>query len=579
MKEKAKKVWGKVVRWLKKATPLLKPYLLLAIVALISVSIFVDRDYIWGHDLYYHAASAEGMVGEGNLFSIFTRKIYGVISNNLGNGEGLFYPPLAHTITAIITNVVEWLGVGGVYLAMKATYFLIVFFAGIFMRKLILLITENKKAALASSIFYMTFPYFLIDIIVRCAMAEAIFFVFMPIVLIGIYYMLRRDYRRFLLYFTVGCIGMVHSHLVMTLFFVCLAIIGFLPNIKMFFKKKNILYFLLSASVSILISLPFLLPMLENKANADYRVFQENFMTNAAGVEMWRVPIGQYFSLTGQILTIPTFISFIGLIMVIYALFRYRNIKTEKTKIFLTFSLIITIVSFVCTTTLFPWKAMPHTFLLIQFPQRLLTFVAFGCAIIAGLLVSKFNNAKIDTVIFILIALSGLFGISRVNSFAYNNLPSAVSAEELHHTSSIIIDYLPVSNPVTHEEKNYDFINSYPSQEVLTDDEEVILSNVVHNMPDVSFEASGVTDDTVLTLPRIYYLGYEIEAEYADGRKEVLPYLMSELGFIDITISKDAKITVTYPGTKLQRVSYWVAGIAIVAFVAFNIYLYKKEKK
>lgn len=564
MKEKLKTIWKKSI-----------PYLVIAVVALISMSIFIDKDYIQGHDFYYHAATAEGMAN-GSVTDIFTGKIYGVLSNELGNGEGLFYPQLSHIGAALIFKVVNRLGIGGIYLAMRISYFLIIFFAGVFMRKFILLVTKNKKAAMASAIFYMTFPYFLIDVIVRSAMAEATFFIFMPIVLIGLYHLIHDDYRKFLIYFTIGCVGMVHSHLVMTLFFVGLTIIGFLPNIKSFFKKKRILYFLLSALITALISLPFLLPMLENKAHADYRVFEENFMANINGVEMWRVPISQYFSMNGMILNVPIIITFLGLIAVIYAIFRYKDIKTKENKMFLMFALIITIISFFCTTTLFSWRGLPNTLLMLQFPWRLLTFVGLGSAIIIGFIVAKFKNTNVDTVIIILIAISGLFGIARVNTFAQENLKAAVPAGELHHTSSIIIDYLPTANPATHTNT---FINDYPSHDVLVAKGNAKISDITNRVPDMSFTVSDVDGETTLTLPRIYYLGYKIEAKYPDGSEEELPYLMSKLGFIDITINKNAEIKVTYPGTRIQRVSYWVSGITIIAFTGFCIYLYKKEKK
>lgn len=578
MKEKAKKVWGRIVVWNKKVVPLWKkvtPYLLIAVVALVSMSIFIDKEYIRGHDFYYHAATVEGMASR-SVTDIFTGKIYGVLSNELGNGEGLFYPQLSHIGAALIFKVTNRLGIGGIYFAMRLAYFLIIFFAGIFMRKLILLITKNKKASMAAAIFYMTFPYFLIDVIVRSAMAEATFFIFMPIVLIGLYHILHDDYRKFLIYFTIGCIGMVHSHLVMTLFFVILTIIGFLPNILKFFKKKRILYFLLSATVTALISLPFLLPIQEQKAHAEYHVFEENFMANINGVEMWRVPISQYFSTTGLVLNIPIITTFIGLVAFIYALFRFKSVKTKDSQPFLVFAFIITAVSFFCTTTLFSWRSLPDTALLIQFPWRLLTFVALGISIIVGLIVSKVKNEQLVNALIAGVAVSGVIGIARVNTFAQGSISEAAPASELHHTSSIIIDYLPTANPATHTNT---YINDYPSHEVLTNNEDVTISNIWHNVPDMGFEVSDVSEETTLTLPRIYYLGYRIEAEYTDGSKEVLPYLMSEFGFIDVAISKDAKITVTYPGTRLQRASYWVAGTTIVAFVALNIYLYKKEKK
>lgn len=566
MKEKLKTIWKKSI-----------PYLLIALVALISMSIFINKDYIKGHDFYYHAASVEGMASR-SYADIFTGKIFGVLSNELGNGEGLFYPPLAHQGAAIIFKTINHFGVGGIYLAMRISYFLILFFSGIFMRKLVLLITKNKKAAMGASIFYITFPYLLINIIVRSAMAEAALFIFMPIVLIGLYHLLHDNYRQFLIYFTIGCVGMIHSHLVMTLFFVILTIIGFLPVIIKFFKKKRILYFLLSAVITVLVSLPFLLPMLEQRGHAQYHVFEEGFMANINGVEMWRIPISEFFKLDGAVINIPIIMTFVGLVAVLYAFFCYRDVKTKDNRTFLLYSLIITVISFFCTTTLFSFRSLPDTALMIQFPWRLLAFVALGCAIIVGLIVSRFKDNNASTILIVIVAISGLVSISRVNTFASDNLPVALPASQLHHLSSEYIDYLPTSNPTNHQEHNYEFLNDY-SQVPAANKDRVTVSNVIHKVPDLNFDISNVTEKTTITIPRIYYLGYNIEAQYADGSKEVLPYLMSEFGFINIDVEKDAHISITYPGTKIQRVSYWVAGTTIIAFAGFCVYLYRKEKK
>ena len=566
MKEKIKKIWKKSI-----------PYLVIAIVSIISLSIFINKDYIKGHDFYFHAASVEGMASR-SYTDIFTGKIYGVVSNELGNGEGLFYPPLAHQGAAIIFKTINHFNIGGVYTAMRISYILILFLSGVFMRKLILLITKNEKAAMGAAIFYITFPYFLINIIVRSAMAEAALFIFMPIVLIGLYHLLHDNYRKFLLFFTIGCVGLIHSHLVMTLFFVILTIIGFLPIITKFFKKKRILYLLLSAAVTALVSLPFLLPMLEQKNHAAYHVFEEGFMANINGVEMWRIPPSEFFKMDGIVLNIPIIITFIGLVAVLYAFFRYHEVKTKENRAFLLYALILTVISFFCTTTLFSFRSLPDTALMIQFPWRLLAFVALGCSIIIGLIVAKFKDNNASSILIAIIAISGLVGIARVNSFASANLPVAYPVSELHQRSSEYIDYLPTSNPTNHQEHNYDFLNDYP-QTPTTNKEDVAVSNVNHKVPDLNFDVSNVTEKTTITIPRIYYLGYNIEAQYEDGSKENLPYLMSEYGFIDFEVEKDAHINITYPGTKIQRVSFWVAGVTVVAFTGFCIFLYQKEKK
>lgn len=556
------------------------PYILIALVALASVSFFVDSNYIGGHDYSYHAASIEGKAG-GSFLNIFAGKIYGVMANDLGYGEGLFYPPFTHSASALILKTIRHFGANDVYLAMKMTFFLILFFAGVFMRKLILLLTKNRRVAILSAFFYITFPYMLIDIIVRCAMAECALFMFMPLVLIGLYYLFHEEYKKFLPYFVIGCVGMIHSHLMMTLFFVGFCILGFLPSIKLFLKKKKIFFLALSIVITTLISLPFLLPMLENKAHTDYKVFEDGFMSNAISVDLWRVPIGRYLSLDGSVAAssdtpvTPVYISFIGLLAIIYAVFRYKKIKSKDNNPFLIFSIVIAILGLLCSTTLLSWEMMPKTLLLIQFPWRLLTFVALGSTIAVGLSLPTFEKQTCSDIVIAVIALSAIISIARVNSFAYNNLKIAVPATELKSLAADNADYLPTISPGA---SSNTFIRDYDPIKIVADNKDAVALSINNSVPNLDFEISNVSQKTTLTLPRIYYLGYNIEAEYDDGSKESLPYEMSEHGFINIYVDKDAKIRVTYPGTKLQRISYWVASLTTVASIIFCIYLYKRKR-
>ncbi len=543
-----------------------KPYIIIAAATLIALSIFLNHGYPTGHDLAYHASSIIGMTNH-SFWDIFTSKIFGFMSNDFGFGEGLFYPPFAHIIAAVIYKLIG--SVASVFITLKIFYFLTMFFSGVFFRKLILLITKNEKAALFSSIFYITTPYFIADIVVRCAMAETTMFLFMPITLIGIYHLLHDNYKKFLIYFTIGCVGLIHSHLVLMMYFALLCCLGFAPKIKEFFHKKRLLYFGLSVFITALMSLPFLVPMLENKNNADYNVFRDGFMTSVNFIEKSRVP-PDYLLTIDKVFEespVPFYLSFFGIIALGYALFKYRKIKNDNNAPFLLFALIITPICLFCSTTLFPWNFVPHPLLYIQFSWRLLSFVSLGMAIIVGICLPKME-VEFGKIIYIILALSCLFSVAQINNYKSSD---DIFQKDLATSANYIVDHAPVE--ITGQE-----IIETHTHDIISSDKNIDITNISSNTPDLAFKVSGVKSPVTITLPRYYYLGYDIKAVSKDQQIKHLDYYNQD-GFIAFNLDTDAEITINYPGTHAQQTAYWVAGSTTLAFVAYCIFAKPSKKK
>ncbi len=557
----------KVVQFIKSffGKTVVKHFLIISAVAFLALGVLWQTSYPAGHDLSYHAASAIG-TSNHSFFDIFTSKIYGTVSNDFGYGEGLFYPPLPHVITGLIYKLISPFGLS-VYAAIRIFYFLLLICAGMFMRKLILLVTKNEKAALLSAVFYITVPYVLTDILIRSAMAESLMFVFIPITLIGLYYLMHEKYRSFLLYFTIGCAGMIHSHLVITLYFTIFCFICFLPKIKMFISKKKICYFLISIVATASISLPFILPLIENYLNTGYYVFKSDFMTTADNLNFWRVPFDYLLSFDKTFVGVPLMLSLLGVGTLIYSIINYRKIRSDNNKPFLIFGILICILCIYFSSTLFTWGLVPDTMLLIQFPWRLLSFVAVAMSILVGIFVSHLINSKISKIfIVLLIMVSSIISVTQIN----NCLKPEYAPEQnnLSYESSYIVDYVPTATPATSTDSSY--IKSH-THDIIASDNQIVISDIKSNTPDLDFDVSNVSQSSTVTIPRYYYLGYEIKARYADDISEILPYYMSKDGFIEFNLEKDARITITYPGTTLQRISYYISGATLLAFICYFV--------
>ena len=534
------------------------------IASFVALGAFFNAGYPSGHDLEYHAATVVGM-SQHSIIDIFTGKVYGCISNDLGYGEGFFYPPLAHTGAALIYKAIS--GFASVFTAFKIFYFLTTFLSGVFMYKFIMLISKHKKASTCAATLYITTPYFLVDILVRCAMAESLLFIFMPVILIALYYLIHDRYKKFLVFFVIGCVGIVNSHLVLTMYFVMLCTLGFLPKIKLFFQKKRFLYLLLGAAITTLISLPFLLPMLEAKNSIDYNVFQPGFMVNFDIIQNYRIPLDYLFSVDKVLIKIPLYLSLFGVVTLLYVFFNYKKIKlNNKNNSFLLYAIITTTICLFCSTTLFSWEHIPDTLWLIQFPWRLLSFVSLGMGILVGISIPVMEK-KCDWAIYALLIVSCLFSISQINNHVQS---SPKSQNTLPIDSAYVLDYVPVG--ITLEEiKNH-------NHAIISDNKSVIVSNEKSNTPNLSFNVEGVNRTSEITLPRYYFIGYNIQTKKIGETDYRQVEYYNKDGYISFKIDSDSEVIVSYSGTKIQHISYLVAGItALGCLVWVGVILFKKN--
>ena len=99
------------------------------------------------------------------------------------------------------------------------------------------------------------------------------------------------------------------------------------------------------------------------------------------------------------------------------------------------------------------------------------------------------------------------------------------------------------------------------------------ISNELKDGLHLEFDISKAKANTVLELPYLYYLGYNITIE-----NEKISSFESDNGFVSIQIPEDieiAHIVVEYKRTILEKVSYVISLIALIGFI---IYIIKGRK-
>lgn len=522
----------------------------------------ISKKFILGHDSLYHFSNIEALTQA--IKDLNFTEITPLIANSFGYGGSIFYPKLPHYLLAIFSLILEVFGLS-IKTAISIGNILTIILSGIFMNKLLDMLFNNKKVSIVGSCVYITMPYFISDIFVRSALNESFLYMFMPLVLIGLIYLQENNIKKFYLYFIIGYIGMMGSHLVLSVYFTILVCIIILINIKKFFTKSRFKHLLIASLILLILILPKAILMIEHKNLNIYGVFDSKLMgSTVAGVKS--------FSLSPMDFLIPNIYSdginyFINIIVIIfgifavfYLLFKEKN-KDKKTLIF-------SVTVFLCfsvflSTKFFPYQFIPKLLLSIQFASRNHLFTCFALSIIFGyglnIVISKYKKAS-NAIIFLIIASSCFFAVLIVNNATY--IENVV--HDTYAGMGVQKEYL-----TTNAIKNIDYFETRGQEiKILSDDNNAKIKVIDNNVPNLKFKISKLKEnqDVELELPRLYYLGYDIQQQNGKETQKI-NYKNSKNGFVKIKLDDNGIVTVNYTGTIFYRVSKLIRLIFILIFI------------
>lgn len=521
----------------------------------------ISKKFILGHDSLYHFSNIEALTQA--IKDLNFTEITPLIANSFGYGGSIFYPKLPHYLLAIFSLILEVFGLS-IKTAISIGNILTIILSGIFMNKLLDMLFNNKKVSIVGSCVYITMPYFISDIFVRSALNESFLYMFMPLVLIGLIYLQENNIKKFYLYFIIGYIGMMGSHLVLSVYFTILVCIIILINIKKFFTKSRFKHLLIASLILLILILPKAILMIEHKNLNIYGVFDSKLMgSTVAGVKS--------FSLSPMDFLIPNIYSdginyFINIIVIIfgifavfYLLFKEKN-KDKKTLIF-------SVTVFLCfsvflSTKFFPYQFIPKLLLSIQFASRNHLFTCFALSIIFGyglnIVISKYKKAS-NAIIFLIIASSCFFAVLIVNNATY--IENVV--HDTYAGMGVQKEYL-----TTNAIKNIDYFETRGQEiKILSDDNNAKIKVIDNNVPNLKFKISKLKEnqDVELELPRLYYLGYDIQQQ--NGKETQKINYKNRNGFVKIKLDDNGIVTVNYTGTIFYRVSKLIRLIFILIFI------------
>ncbi len=552
------------------------------LIVIFGISIFAVYPYLnnrifYAHDLPYHLNRILSMsenISNGDFLSL----IHSRVLNNLGYANGIFYPQLFMYIPAIIIVIT------GIHVLTAYKLFLIVvtFFTFLAMYYCVKNIFGKKTVAFLSAIIYTFSLYRLTDIYVRGAVGELLAFIFIPTIIYGLYEIIFGDNKKW--WITVfGIAGLAYSHLLSFVFIIPLVVLICILNVDKIFKdKKKLQNLILAGLVSVLITMAFFGPMLEQKISYRFHIDNNTVdspqelknRANSLFMTLGSKVIGGYATNSSE--DAGCMSEGIGIVLIlcagIFILRKNLNYKENRFEIQL---YVIGVITLLMTTKLFPWDKLNYINI-IQFPFRLNVFPCVIFSIIGANALYEIFGKKDEFIkvvcIVILLFNAYILGETDINFnsvrfFTYESLVEGVDQEIASK------EYLP-------EETELEDLTDCTLYNINDKENKIDFSQVGNK---IEFEYKASEFDMQINIPLLYYKGYTAQIEKKNGEIENLDVSKNkENGFVLVEGNKDlsGKITIEYSLTIIQIISYIISGITFVVLVSFITYKkYKNSNK
>lgn len=365
----------------------------LVLISLVSTLPYGFMSAHTGHDIWYHATvinSLNDAWKNGN----FGSRIYGLICQDYGYGNGLFYSMLPAGMVVVFMNVFHISASWAIFLM----YFIISALSGILVFIFFKKVFKTNLSAFICALLYITFPYFYSNMFVRCALSEIFLMLAVPLIAFGIYELIENaNYKTFMIMFTLGTSLAILTHLSTTIYIGVAVLVYIILNWKKFISNYKFVPFLISCFIILCLTAVLYIPILCN-----YGKTQTSQM-NYGGFSLWE---SSAHILRERFLILSTVITMILTCMFIFTYFaKDKSLRTKQEKSFLILSLIC--VSFV--TPVYPWFLMWGPFSMLQFAWRLYSVVALINCLMLGYLL---KNIKFKSWLIALCVCLSLFVVA-----------------------------------------------------------------------------------------------------------------------------------------------------------------------
>ena len=396
---------------------------------------------------------------------------------------------------------------------------------------------------------------------------------FIPMIILGLYELFEGDKSKFYKWFIIGYVGILNSHLVMSVYFTAFVMIYILLNIKKVFKKENIKALLIACLLILLLTAPFTVPLIQHKLLGAYTVFEGETMASYGTIIVSTLKLPEFIiqKPSTEFADICYYLNLLALFMAILTIVcRKKLFKEEKEKKFFWFLVILTVVSIFMISELCPWKSLPKIMIMIQFTWRIETILVMALSILASLILTRIKDIKPKLILTILIIVFNLYTAYCV----YNpEQIKELNMEELDMSywgMGWEKEYLPeITN------KNLDYFDNR-GNEIIVKEGNANIEIINDRTPDLEAKIENC-DNAKIELPRIYYLGYKAILKNDSGNEKELQLYMNDKGFIETTIDSNGTIILKYEGTTADKLANVACFITIGGLIIY--WIIRKRKK
>lgn len=534
-------------------------WIFLSILTCLSVVMMYCYQLYPGHDFHFHLRRFQALIDAFRNGDIISYLDYGAVVG-YGYFSKAFYCDfllIPFAAIGLYTDVIT---------AYKIMIFSMTIITGICTYWAINGIYNNSYAASVSALLY-TFAYYrIVDVYRRGALGESWALAFVPLIFWGLYLIINGDCKRWYI-LVIGYSLLVFSHVLSSIIMAVTTIIILAIYYKQLIKEpKRLLYLLLAACVSFLLTACYLLPMIEQLAsNSFYFQTIEPMKAESLKMEPYRIIWGMFL---GIVYPLQGFIPGIGILLTWAA--SLRLFVREKSNIMksIDIALIISIIFLFAQSWYFPWEIFPFNKLnFIQFPWRLNLVVSFLLAYSGGYCFYKLlaTHKRLLVGLVSVCAFISIILVSDGQCYKneWNGRPLIEEPNVYNYYHIIGAEYMPskVPSPVFLEKRG---------QKIETDNESVKIQGLTKRNGITTFVVS-VDRLSRLELPLVWYKGYK--ANLNNGELNIT---QSNSGLIEIPIKQSGTVQVYYEGTLVQKISFF---ITIISIIGICIYIYRSKKE
>ncbi|EGO8432246.1 hypothetical protein GUJ44_11270 [Enterococcus faecalis] len=522
--------------------------------------VYFQENFLRASDFRFHQNRVEGLalaIKNNDWFP----KINYFFLGGYGYASSLFYPDAYLYLPALLRVLgISFVASMAIFVfAVNLVTFSLTYYAG-------RLMALSKKRSYLFAILYGLSIYRMQDLFNRQALGEFLALSFFPLVLASLF-LLRKGTTKCWPLLTLAMTGIGLAHFIsieMVSIWIGLYILFYWQQ---FFKKEVLLALAKAAGLTLLWLAFYLLPVAEQMKNQVFKV-TSNPLTY---ISERSYPIVSLFinSLKSSVFHAKTAnlgtLLFVGLVVAVVSL-ASKKIQNKR-------FIGLTLVLLLMVTTLFPWHWLNHTPLnTIQFPWRFLGILSVMLAFfIAQDEWGVFRKSwTVALLVFLAISNLGIYQYQSIQSQQGRLLTKAEYEQPAPFYIGAGHEYLP-------DEINYQELLKQKKRPLDYSAEQVTITNVRMPYGKISFDYQVVNQSAKVTVPFIYYLGYQatIQMKNQTGAKKMS--LTNQGGLTALSLSGTGHVDIRYQRTKVQKIGTMITLLSVGGF-GFSRFLQQKKK-